>query len=237
MHPIPGGTCTLLNNCPPALKQVREHHRHPYKRCGFDNFTEIVCCPEDSDHHLSESRNTKRKAVQACETFTENQPISLTYNILEGEDAILGEFPHMVALGFYSPSEDRYLFDCGGTLISENYVLTAAHCIINVNNNSLQIIRTGIIDLPPSTEAIDQKTDYRVEKVTVFPNYNARKKINDIALVKLAKNVSFNANVFPACLYVKEDDPEGIIVAGWGVLEFGGCFFSSLKNRINFFFI
>lgn len=38
------------------------------------------------------------------------------------------EFPHMAALG-YQKSEDPILWQCGGTLISESFVMTAGHCL------------------------------------------------------------------------------------------------------------
>lgn len=46
--------------------------------------------------------------------------------IVGGTKAEPKEFPHMAAIGYNSGSTIRW--DCGGTLISELFVLTAAHC-------------------------------------------------------------------------------------------------------------
>lgn len=49
--------------------------------------------------------------------------------IVGGNETELGEFPHMAALG-WSLAGNRIEYKCGGSLISEKFVLTAAHCVI-----------------------------------------------------------------------------------------------------------
>ena len=45
--------------------------------------------------------------------------------IVGGVDAAIGQFPHQVSLQREDGSHT-----CGGSIISENYIITAAHCVV-----------------------------------------------------------------------------------------------------------
>ncbi|KAL1501656.1 hypothetical protein ABEB36_006949 [Hypothenemus hampei] len=151
-------------------------------------------------------------------------PISpLADRITNGKMAELEEFPWMVLIAYNSA--EGISFNCGGTLITKNIVLTAAHC---VENMPIIGVRLGEYD----TNNIDRDCvhsycsppvqDVYVKESIVHPEYNPVTNQNDIALLKLSVNANFsNSNIKPVCLPVRElnDNILSAIITGWGATE------------------
>lgn len=95
--------------------------------------------------------------------------------------------PWMVSLSFDSNNMQYSLF-CGGTLIAPGLVLTAAHCVYNLVEIPEAVIATigrqNLSDISGG-ESIPAK------KILLHPEFNYKNQRNDIALVRLEKNVSF----------------------------------------------
>jgi len=132
--------------------------------------------------------------------------------IVGGNPTSPDEYPHQVSL------QDRSGFHfCGGSLIGDNWVLTAAHCITRPAS-SLQV-EVGMYRMSQGGEV------FRVAETIVHPNYNASTNRNDLALVRLAGSAA-NYTSVP----LVDADAEGGIaspgtlatVSGWGTLSSGG---------------
>ena len=49
--------------------------------------------------------------------------------IVGGSEANFGQFPWQAQIWTFKPYNDTPIFSCGGTLISDELILTAAHCV------------------------------------------------------------------------------------------------------------
>lgn len=128
--------------------------------------------------------------------------------IVGGEEATENQWPWQVALFV----DDAWF--CGGSLISENYVLTAAHC---VDGASYFDIMAGAHNVRESSEPHRQEiTSYNG---FTHPNWDYNTLANDIALIELPSPVEFNDWIKPSCLPTSgdtADEGELVTVTGWG---------------------
>nr|CAD7417567.1 unnamed protein product [Timema cristinae]CAD7418705.1 unnamed protein product [Timema cristinae] len=117
-------------------------------------------------------------------------------------------------------------WDCTGSLISDLYVMTAAHCVRTRTGKKLVRVRLGSIDLNSRS---DDSEEFQVEdSFVVHPGYSTIRSYNDIALIRLPRKVKLNERLFPACLYTREDLPRGpFTIAGWGATDKDGLMMST----------
>ncbi|XP_059181148.1 chymotrypsin-like protease CTRL-1 [Centropristis striata] len=114
--------------------------------------------------------------------------------IVGGENATAGSWPWQVSMHFSSAGFNSHI--CGGTLISDQWVLTAAHCIIS-NSLSVWTLYLGR-ETQSGTNA--HEVSRTVSKIIVHPDYNNTLLNNDIALMKLSSAVTFTSYIKPVCL-------------------------------------
>ncbi|XP_040823057.1 transmembrane protease serine 11B-like protein [Ochotona curzoniae] len=133
--------------------------------------------------------------------------MSATYDRIKGgSNAQEGEWPWQASLKI---NGQHY---CGASLISERYVLTAAHCFQKTKNPKNFTVSFGTEVTPPYMQR-------NVQEIIIHEKYIKGEHHDDIAIILLTDKVSFNNDVHRVCLpeATQVFSPgEGVVVTGWG---------------------
>ncbi|KAJ8777967.1 hypothetical protein J1605_014072 [Eschrichtius robustus] len=115
--------------------------------------------------------------------------LSFSQRIVNGENAVLGSWPWQVSL-----QDSNGFHFCGGSLISQSWVVTAAHC--NVVPGCHFVI-LGKYDLSSSTEPLQVLS---ISRAITHPFWNPTTMNNDLMLLKLASPAQYTTRISPVCL-------------------------------------
>lgn len=123
---------------------------------------------------------------------------NLSPKIVGGHIAAKNQFPHQIAI-MYGGS-----LRCGGSIYNENWVITAAHCVANN-----LVILAGTNTLTDGGEAR--------KVIKAIPHEDYGNFMNDIALLRLEKPLTFDKSIQPIELLTEEVPVGGeVIISGWG---------------------
>ncbi|XP_021263726.1 chymotrypsin-like protease CTRL-1 [Numida meleagris] len=146
--------------------------------------------------------------VSGCGVPTISPSVQYSERIINGQSAVSGSWPWQVSLQTRSRSHF-----CGGSLINENWVVTAAHCEFSPYSH---VVVLGEYDLSSSSETVQVKT---VSKAVTHPSWNANTLNNDITLLKLSSPAQLGPRVSPVCLAASNlalPSSMQCVTTGWG---------------------
>ncbi|XP_050297325.1 hyaluronan-binding protein 2-like isoform X2 [Anthonomus grandis grandis] len=136
--------------------------------------------------------------------------------IVNGTSAKKGEFPYMVSLRTWGPDYTEIHW-CGGSIISEIFILTAGHCL----DEQLIFARIAQIELDDFSE--NHTYSVTIRKVYLYPYYyKDLNSVNDLALVELVTPLVFDSSVQPIKLpEFNTTVPilEEASIIGWGMVN------------------
>ncbi|KAF2891883.1 hypothetical protein ILUMI_14319 [Ignelater luminosus] len=222
--------CVSLPKCKMLFNALQTRKKGAIKflgnsRCGPKQQTPMVCC-----------------GSEAYPLPTNLLPNRSICGDPSGDDRVVGgnvtgiwEYPWMALLKYRKTNDGSDAgFKCGGTLINNRYILTAAHCVKTPSQFYLDEVRLGEWKISSekdcaeaedssAPECADPVIDLKIEEKIPHPGYDQRNGKNDIALLRLERNVGYTDSIKPICLKVSqapEPGPESeMIVVGWGATE------------------
>jgi len=157
------------------------------------------------------------------------------FRIMGGKTTDVNEYPWQVSFSLLEKNHyEGHL--CGGSLINDQWILSAAHCFEDYPRNIPRIWRVVLGDHDLSRTYDAEHVDFRISHIINHPNYDTHNINFDFALVRLEKKVSFSSHIRPICL-PKNDrytyEGKAAIASGWGRMNNTYQIYSTTLREVN----
>ncbi|XP_031337410.1 serine protease easter-like isoform X2 [Photinus pyralis] len=248
------GHCIPFRDCSELIRVFKTHPSSltdaylGNAHCGLQGVEEKVCCSlEGNDFDLVFAPDTKTNDDTTW-LLPEKDFCGKPADYSHGESLDeLYEFPWTALLKFEKHAIS--VFHCAGSLISDRYVLTTARCLkprYLPIDGELVGVRLGEYNLnkeidcagtPRYRTCSEKAIDVPVVETIAHEDYNPMNNFNDIALLRLEKDVGFTDFVKPICLPIYPDVVNTSF--SWSYLTVSGWETSnrSIKRKANFLFL
>lgn len=130
--------------------------------------------------------------------------------VVGGQTAEPNQFPYQVSLR----SKETTRHFCGGSIIRENWILSAAHCLISRQPEEIFIV----VGAHLRTEETDV---YDAIEIIVHENYSRYTLQNDISLARTTTDIVFSPTVQPVSIGDGSYINAGLTAraSGWGAIR------------------
>ncbi|XP_026316167.1 phenoloxidase-activating enzyme-like [Hyposmocoma kahamanoa] len=251
------GSCVSLFDCNELLSIVKKPDKSQKDidklrsfTCGFEGNTPRVCCPTQNQTKFQSllperNPNFNPDLIKDCDGKPGVSPpdpysgccgkqVAEDDHIISGDIAKIDEFPWLVIIEGSENNTTKFL--CGGALISDRYVLTAAFCVTEIDiyppsnirlgeyDTSNEIDQMDCVGFVGGSDCSDAGVVIPIEKIIPHPDYNPydENRKHDIALLRMSKSAPYSDFIRPICLPISDTtlsppSRRELFAAGWGI--------------------
>ncbi|XP_017780078.1 PREDICTED: serine protease easter-like [Nicrophorus vespilloides] len=231
--------CVSIYSCPKLYESGKSGRPDAYRFlqqsvCRKSYYNLYVCC--GSDTTFKEQKPTAPTMASRHNLIADKSEcgyMNADFKIYGGNRTGLGEFPWMALLEYKNLTSGERKFLCGGSLIGKRHIMTAAHCVTGKSLDGFRLvnIRLGEWNVSSSKDCVrigrkmecsDPVMNVGFERLTPHVDFVDSVK-NDIALIRLDRDIKYSKFVSPICLPADEKQQPNtkMFVAGWGKTERG----------------
>ena len=142
--------------------------------------------------------------------------------IIGGDDVTPHSIPWQV--GLLTVLDDYKQVWCGGTLLTDKHVLTAAHCTFDLNDKPFEASDIRVVVAEHHQSDTSDGVRHDISSYKNHPQYDASTIDNDFSVLHLASPVELGDRAIPACLPDLRFSGDKLVgkyvtVSGWGRLN------------------